>query len=171
MSLLHRNKLFSWKWNETPLNETPFQNKHFPLPLPGTHHFFPSPPKKTSLAPYWKARRPRGLAMKSRYSSLYSSPPSPLGPSCRPIFVALVVKILAKSFPLRDYQRRIIAINVGQRLQQGYCMIFVALCLFITYIFDSSAVWVHGHTTIKLELVPILFPRSASHGKNRFLWN
>lgn len=48
-------------------------------------------------------------------------------------------------------------------------MVFVALCLFIMYIFDSSAVCVHGRTTIKLELVPILVPRSASHGKNRFL--
>ena len=48
-------------------------------------------------------------------------------------------------------------------------MVFVALCLFIMYIFDSSAVCVHGRTTIKLELVPILVTRTASHGKNRFL--
>ena len=48
MSLLHRNKLFPWKWNETPLNETPFRNKHFPLPLPGTYHLFPSLHKKPS---------------------------------------------------------------------------------------------------------------------------
>ena len=41
MSLFHRNKLFPWKWNETPLNETPFRKKYFPLPLPGTHHLFP----------------------------------------------------------------------------------------------------------------------------------
>ena len=50
MSLLHRNKLFPWKWNETPLNETPFRNKHFPLPLPGTHHLFPSLRRK----PPWR---------------------------------------------------------------------------------------------------------------------
>ena len=33
------------------------------------------------------------------------------------------------------------------------------------YIFDRSAVCVHGRTTIKLELVPILVPRTASHEK------
>ena len=44
-------------------------------------------------------------------------------------------------------------------------MVFAPLCLFIMYIFDRSAVCVHGRTTIKLELVPILVPRTASHEK------
>ena len=50
MSLLHRNKLFPWKWNETPLNEASFRNQHFPLPLTGTHYFFPSPQQKNNLS-------------------------------------------------------------------------------------------------------------------------
>ena len=36
-------------------------------------------------------------------------------------------------------------------------------------VFDSSSVCEHRRTAIKLELGPILVPRSASHGKNIFL--
>ena len=38
---------------------TPFRNKHFPLPLPGTHHFFPSPRKNPLRCHIGKWEDPR----------------------------------------------------------------------------------------------------------------
>ena len=68
-----RNEPFAWKqtfsveMKRNSFNEAPFRNKHFPLPLPGTHHLFPPAAKKNCLAPYWKARRTWEQALKSRW--------------------------------------------------------------------------------------------------------
>ena len=87
MCLRRRNKLFPWKWNETP------------LPLPGTHHLIPSLRKK----PLWRHIGKR----QDPGDKPWNQGTPPCSPSFTDIsrhnlhdgqfFMALVVKISAKS--------------------------------------------------------------------------